>query len=64
MIQGNFDLTNLKGQNNLFFIAEILLLVRFFTIEFTTEGLEIMFFIAGIVLLNRLLYQGFSVLNF
>jgi hypothetical protein len=34
----------------LFFIAGILLLVGLFTIELTTEGLEIKFFIAGILL--------------
>jgi hypothetical protein len=37
-------------------------LVGLFTIKSTTEGLEIKFFIAGILLLEGSLYRGFSVL--
>jgi len=51
-LQGNLGLTNLKGTKILFFIAEVLLLQVFFTIELTTEGLKIEFFIAGIALLK------------
>jgi hypothetical protein len=47
---------NLKGPNNLFFIAGILLFMGLFTIELSTEGLEIKFFIAGILLLKGKLY--------
>jgi hypothetical protein len=35
------------------FIAGIFLLVGLFTVELTTEGLEIMFYIAGILLLTN-----------
>jgi hypothetical protein len=49
-IQGNLSITNLKGPKILFFMAGILLLLGLFTIELTTEGLEIKFFIAGIFL--------------
>jgi len=58
-LQGNLGLTNLKGTKILFFIAEVLLLQVFFTIELTTEGLKIELFIAGIVLLKGSLYRGF-----
>jgi hypothetical protein len=34
---------------------------RFFTVKFHTEGLEIKFFIAEILLLRELLYKGFTV---
>jgi hypothetical protein len=46
-VQGNLGLTNLKGPNILFFTAGIWLLLGLFTIELTTEGLEIKFIIAG-----------------
>jgi hypothetical protein len=39
--QRNLSLTNLKGPKILFFIAGALLLQGLFTIELTTEGLEI-----------------------
>jgi hypothetical protein len=48
IIQGNLGLTNLKGPRIVFFIAGVLLLEGLFTINLTTEGLEIKFFIAGI----------------
>jgi hypothetical protein len=51
VIQGNLGLINLKGQKILCFIARLLLLLVLFTIELTTKGLEIEFFIAGILLL-------------
>jgi hypothetical protein len=55
-IQENLGLTNLKGPEILFFIAEILLLLGLFTVELTIQGLEIKFFIAGILLLKGSLY--------
>jgi hypothetical protein len=63
LIQENLGLTNLKGPKNLFFISRALLLLGIFTIEITTEGLEIKFFIAEISLLKVSLYQVFSVLR-
>jgi hypothetical protein len=48
--QGNLSITNLKDPKILFFIAGILLFLGLFSIELTTEGLEIKFFIAGILL--------------
>jgi hypothetical protein len=38
-----------------------LFLLGLFTIKLTTEALEIKFFIAGILILEGSLYQGFSV---
>jgi hypothetical protein len=43
-------LINLKEPNILFFIARVLLLQGLFTRNITTEGLEIKFFIEGILL--------------
>jgi hypothetical protein len=48
--QRNLCPTNLKGPNILFFIAEVFLLPGYLTIKITTEGLEIKFFISGILL--------------
>jgi hypothetical protein len=48
-LQGNLSTTNLKEPKIMFFIAEILLLLGLFTIELTTEGVEVKIFIAGIL---------------
>jgi hypothetical protein len=61
LTQGNLSLTNLKGPKILFLMVGILLLMDLFTIELTTEGLVIKFFIVGILLLKGSLYWGFSV---
>jgi hypothetical protein len=55
-VQGNLSLTNLRAPTILFFIAGILLMLGLFTIELTTEGLEIKFFKTGISLLKGSLY--------
>jgi hypothetical protein len=52
-----------KSKGILFFIAGILLFQGLFTIKSITEGLEIKFFIAEILLLKVLLYRGLSVLG-
>jgi hypothetical protein len=46
---------------SVYFKAGVLLLQGIFTIKLTTEGLEIKFFIARILLLKGLLYRGYSV---
>jgi hypothetical protein len=51
VLEGNLGLMNLEGQKILCFTAEVLLLLVLFIIDLTTNGLEIEFFIAWILLL-------------
>jgi hypothetical protein len=55
-MEGKLGLMNLEGQKILCFIVGVLLLLVFFTMDLTTKGLEIEFFIAGILLLMGSLY--------